>query len=91
MPGHWSWDDMKEHVTDGQNACESQTYRRGCWLIEECTVRGEDGQILGKITTSTIISNADVPREWDYVKASIAEVNHFERAEIDQFLYKRPE
>jgi hypothetical protein len=61
--GRWSWDGMKENVTDGQKACEHIGYKQGCWWVDESLVRGEFGEIIGKLVIKTLISTARVPDE----------------------------
>lgn len=68
-----SWDEMREGVTDKQTAAERIAYKQGVYWVEECLVRSEEGQIIGKIVNKTFISNARVPRWLDHVKNGVVD------------------
>ncbi len=54
--GKFSWDGMKLAVTDGQKAAELVQYRQGIWWVIEARVRDDEGQLIGVLTTKTLIS-----------------------------------
>lgn len=60
-----SWDDLKLAVQDNQPGAEHLSYRRGCWWVEECLIRDEDGRVIGRMMARTLISDAQVARVWD--------------------------
>jgi len=69
--GRFSWDGMHEGVLDKQKACETIAYQRGCWWIEECLIRNEDNQIIGRFMARTLISDARVPHWLDTIDLKI--------------------
>ena len=64
---------MKEHTTDRQKAVEQVAYVKGCWWVEECLVRDDQGLILGKIVGKTLVSPARMGPELAYTKMGIVD------------------
>lgn len=75
-----SWEDMRAGVTDHQSAAESVKYVRPPYFITEYLVRGEAGNIIGKIICKQLMSDARVPPELDYVKVGTVD----DRPEVDR-------